>query len=187
LMERSDSELVSSILSGQAADYAVLVKRYQKPVFNLMLRMNFSVSDAADLTQEAFIKAYENLERYNPVRPLFPWLYAIGRNLALDHLRREKTASAAKENLRRQIDLVPNPGGGGNPEEAPDLRRLRQCLRELPEDYREAVVLRFHEGMNMKEIGRALGLSVSGAKMRVRRGLVRLRQAFFGGDHGEEP
>ena len=180
-MEESDINLVSSILAGDVNSYAVLVKRYQRPIYNLMLRMNLSEGDAADLTQDTFLKVYEKLEGFNPLRPLFPWIYTIGLNLARDHLRKVRTAKAAEENLRHHVKVAaPQPGQvDSHPDEA-DLGHLRDCLGRLPVEYREAVFLRFHEGMEMKEIGRVLGLSVSGAKMRVQRGLAKLRQAFLG-------
>lgn len=171
-----ESRIVSEILCGDAEAYAILVKRYQKPIYNLMIRMTSSQEDAFDLTQETFLRAYERLEKYNPSSRFFPWLYTLGLNLARDFLRkgkRENAKSLESELAQRNFS---------NPSEQEevllerlDAGRLKNVLEKLSLDYREAIILRFHEGMSMKDIALALGISVSGAKMRVHRGLLMLR------------
>jgi RNA polymerase sigma-70 factor (ECF subfamily) len=175
-MEKNEEKLISDILAGEADVYAVLVRRYEKPIFNLMLRMTSSEVDAVDLTQETFVRAYEKLDRFKPSGRFFPWLYTIGLNLARDHLRKTKAAMSLEKELhgpdnpfhqdsRQEFDL---------PEKV-DVEKVRTALKQLPLEYREAVFLRFHEGMAMKEIAQALEISVSGAKMRLHRGLLKLR------------
>ena len=90
-----EHQLINEILNGDTEAFAVLVNRYKRPIFNLMLRMTRSREDANDLTQDAFLKAYEQLERFKPSRNFFPWLYTIGLNLARDHLRRQQSAVKA--------------------------------------------------------------------------------------------
>src|SRR4030042_528501 len=94
-MASGEETLVCEILSGDVNAYALLVKRYQKPIYNLMLRMTGSEQDALDLTQETFVRAYEKLEKFNPSASFFPWLYTMGLNLARDFLRRAKRAPIA--------------------------------------------------------------------------------------------
>jgi RNA polymerase sigma-70 factor (ECF subfamily) len=175
-----EDQLIRRILDGDAQAYAILVNRYQRPIFNLVLRMTGCRETAADLAQEAFVKAYENLERFKLSEKFFPWLYAIAANLARDHWRRQQHAANHAETFRKEVK--DNPVIVTAEEERLtcllDARRVRLCLERLPQDYREALILRFHEGLSMAEIGKALGVSTSGAKMRIRRGIEKLRHLF---------
>jgi len=179
--ESVDREAVMEVLSGNVNAYRDLVQRYERPIFNLMYRLTGSREDALDLAQETFIKAYQGLERFKLGSRFFPWLYTIGlnhgRNFVRDHkAQRDCLAGAGDSGVLAEI--LPDPKGSGM--DPLDLQRLREALRQLPLEYREAVVLHFREGCSMKEIAVSLGLSVSGAKMRVHRGLKRLRRMIDG-------
>lgn len=178
MKETAEKKMIIDVLAGDHQAYAVLINRYQRPIFNAMLRMVHSREDAADLTQETFLRAYERLEQFRLSARFFPWLYTIGMNMARDHLRKKKIIP----------DSVPIDGPDATWLQSPESRqqektlldkldaeKLAKLMGALPVDYREALILRFQQGMDMQEIGAALGLSVSGAKMRVRRGLERLR------------
>ena len=105
-MSNTDEKLISDILAGDVEAYAILVKRYQKPIFNLMMRTTSCEEDAFDLTQEAFVRAYEKLERFKPSGRFFPWLFTIAMNLARDFLRKTKTREIKKAELyEMQKDL----------------------------------------------------------------------------------
>jgi RNA polymerase sigma-70 factor, ECF subfamily len=175
----NDQQAVSAVLSGDANAFAVLVERYQKPIYNLMIRMTGSQADALDLAQETFLRAYEKLDRFNSGRKFFPWLYAIGLNHARNFLRRARLEPGPMPEDWEEL------GHGSHHGEEEDClclqldhQRLQQALLELPVEYREAVLLRYHEELSMEDIAAALQLSVSGAKMRVHRGLDKLRRMF---------
>jgi RNA polymerase sigma-70 factor, ECF subfamily len=182
----SDYLVVASVLAGDTDAYAVLVKRYQKPIYNLMYRMTGSCEDALDLAQETFIKAYESLHRFRGGGRFFPWLYSIGLNHSRNFMRRNKA--------RQTVDLEDRDLGSGLDYPGQEEDRLcarldsqdvRNALDRLPVDYREAVVLRYHEELSMEEIAAALRISLSGAKMRVHRGLGKLRELLENGCDGE--
>jgi RNA polymerase sigma-70 factor (ECF subfamily) len=176
-MVDTDENLISEILAGDVEAYAILVKRYQKPIFNLMLRTTSCEEDAFDLTQETFLRAYEKLERFKPSGRFFPWLYTIGMNLARDFLRKTKTREIKAAELRElQRELSVESERSESLLESIDAARVKETLQMLPLEYREAVILRFHEGMSIREVALAIGISVSGAKMRVYRGLLKLRR-----------
>jgi RNA polymerase sigma-70 factor (ECF subfamily) len=177
-----DQEIIAAVLGGDRDVYSVLVQRYQKPIFNLMYRVTRSYDDALDLAQETFIKAYENLESFKTGARFFPWLYTIGFNHARNFKRRERGFFRLFSRDCEEEKL-----GLGNPslqEEEMcnqlDARRLDQALQHLPNDYREAVILHYREGLSMEDIATALQLSNSGAKMRVHRGVKKLREIIFG-------
>jgi RNA polymerase sigma-70 factor, ECF subfamily len=174
----NDQEIISAVLTGDMDAYGVLVRRYQKPIFNLMYRVTRSQEDALDLAQETFIRAYEKLDYFKEGARFFPWLYTIGFNHARNFLRKGKGAKSLSIE-----DWEEKPGGVAlsrveeeNLNDRLDGKRLDQALQQLPPDYREAVVLHYHEGLPMVDIAEALHLSVSGAKMRVHRGIKRLRE-----------
>ena len=176
-MGNTDENLISDILAGNVEAYAILVKRYQKPIFNLMMRTTSCEEDAFDLTQEAFIRAYEKLERFKPSGRFFPWLYTIGMNLARDFLRKTKTREIKKAELyEMQKGFSVESNLSKSLLERIDAERVKEALQDLPLEYREAVFLRFHEGMSIREVALSIGISVSGAKMRIHRGLLKLRR-----------
>ena len=175
-MASGEETLVYEILSGDVNAYALLVKRYQKPIFNLMLRMTGSEQDAVDLTQETFVRAYEKLEKFNPSAPFFPWLYTMGLNLARDFLRRAKRSPI--DSYESENSFSVDSDQEDRLADQIDIQQVQEGLQLLPVDYREALLLRFHEGLSVNEVAHALGLSLSGAKMRIHRGLLKLRQVL---------
>ena len=154
-----------------------LYAAHHAEIYAYLCRMVRDDELAADLTQEAFLKVYENLERFRPSGRFFPWLYTIGLNLARDHLRRQKNAVEKTAELQLEAcDLHQGPPDHDSAYlQHLDAERLPLLMAALPIDYREALVLRFHEGLTMRDVGLALGISTSGAKMRVQRGLQRMR------------
>ena len=175
-MASGEETLVYEILSGDVNSYALLVKRYQKPIYNLMLRMTGSEQDALDLTQETFVRAYEKLEKFNPSAPFFPWLYTMGLNLARDFLRKEKGSPIESYEPDHSFSIEIDQDDALA--DQIDVQEVLKGLQALPVDYREALLLRFHEGLSISEVAYALGLSLSAAKMRIHRGLLKLRQLF---------
>ncbi len=173
-MASGEETLLNEVLSGDVNSYALLVKRYQKPIYNLMLRMTGSEQDALDLTQETFVRAYEKLEKFDPSAPFFPWVYTMGLNLARDFLRRAKRSPIESYESEHSFSVEINQDD--RLADQIDAQEVLEGLQTLPVDYREALLLRFHEGLSVSEVAYALGLSLSAAKMRIHRGLLKLRQ-----------
>jgi len=104
--------------------------------------------------------------------------------LGRDFLRKRKTGKTKAEELyESQKNLLMESEHGESLIEKLDAGLVKEALQELSLDYREAIILRFHEGMSMSEVALALGISVSGAKMRVHRGLLKLRGLLTAGEH----
>ena len=174
-------------MNGNVNAYSILVQQYQKPIFNLMYRVTGSYEDAKDLAQETFIKAYEKLDHFRMGARFFPWLYTIGYNHARNFVQRGKPFQQSSD------EDFENNSGLDYPSQQEervlaqiDFLRIYQALEQLPVDYREAVILHYHEGLSMEDIATALQLSVSGAKMRVHRGIKKLREIILGNDHEKE-
>jgi RNA polymerase sigma-70 factor (ECF subfamily) len=182
--EWSDEAAICEVLDGNSNAYAVLVERYKGPVFNLMYRMTGCYEDAVDLAQETFIKAYEQLYRFRRGERFFPWIYTIGLNHARNHLRRRRntqTIPVEDCDLGSGLDYL------DQQEERMcsrlDSQRILKALDLLPFDYREALILRYYEEVPVEEIAASLKLSESGVRMRISRGLRKLREIVMRDGH----
>jgi RNA polymerase sigma-70 factor, ECF subfamily len=185
--DAEDAQVIAAISDGDVNAYSILIVRYQKAVFNLMLRMTGSYEDAADLAQETFIKAYDQLYRFQKGKKFFPWLYTIGLNHARNFLRSNRRTHCVSLEDREIGSGLDYPG---QQEDGLctklDYARLHAALDRLPLDYREALILRYHEGLSMEDVAAALKLKLSAAKMRVHRGLAKLRDMLEKKQNGKE-
>ncbi len=180
-LANDDRRTVLRVRGGDRQAYAVLVDRYQIPVYNLMLRMVGCPDIALELTQDTFTRAYEKLNGFDADRPFFSWLYTLGLNIARDHLRGPGAGRQVTHSLDRMCEdgfepSDPEDAGDGPYERILERGRLNKALGALPEVMREALILRFREGLSFPEIAEALGLGLSNAKMTVQRGLEKMRK-----------
>ena len=174
---REEARIIADILAGDVNAYARLVEEYQRPIFNLMLRMSGSAEDALDLSQEAFIKTYENLERFQPDRRFFSWLYAIAMNVARDFLRKRRPECLSSDDVAEgETGFFVEATQETEMLENLDAAMVYEAMDRLPPDYREALILRYREDLSLKEVAESVGVSLSGAKMRIQRGLIRIRE-----------
>ena len=181
----TDNELALRALAGDWGAFAGLVERHHGAVYRLALRMTGSRQDAEDLAQETFLRIHARLGTYDPARPFAQWMYAVGLNLVRDHLK-ARSRTLPPEFARQTPGPAP---------EQPDAvlarsqekRRVGEMLGELPGVLREAVVLRYYMDLSFAEIAQTADISLSSAKMRVYRGLDRLRELMDGaqGSEGE--
>jgi RNA polymerase sigma-70 factor, ECF subfamily len=176
--QKLEAEIVARVLKGDKQAYALLVEKYKSPIYNLANRMTGNLEDANDLAQETFIRAYKNLWRFNPQKYFFTWLYTISLNLIRTHLRKNRKVAAECEPGNAQHTALAD-----NRENQEQLFILNQqatildaCLQKLPVDLREAIILRFYSELSFEKVAAISGTSVSAVKMRVYRGLERLKQ-----------
>ena len=142
-----------------------------------MYRVTGSMELSMDMSQETLVRAYEKLERFDPAKSFFSWLYSIGVNLARDYLRR---AGREARLFERNFDESNTIDDSSNPvtrmERNQEMSLVLKAMEKLPFGPREALILRYREELSMKDIAQALSISVSGAKMRVHRALDELRR-----------
>jgi RNA polymerase sigma-70 factor (ECF subfamily) len=174
--EDSDSLWVQRTLAGDPQAFGELVRRYERDVFNLAYRMLNERGEAEDAAQEAFMRAYVNLDRYDPERPFKTWLLSITSNHCIDRLRRRRlTWLSLEEPLPPHPALTSDIPG---PEEAllTSERNLlvQEMLADLSPEYRLAVILRYWYDLSYAEIAEMLGTTESAIKSR----LFRARQAL---------
>jgi len=174
--QESDSLWVDQTLAGDQEAFGELVVRYERDVFNLTYRMLGNRGEAEDAAQEAFLRAYANLDRYDPARSFKTWLLSIASNHCIDRIRRRRlTWLSLEEPLPPHPALTSDTPG---PEEATlDAERsaaVQALLEDLSPDYRVAVVLRYWYDYSYAEIAEMLGTTESAIKSR----LFRARQAL---------
>lgn len=176
----SDAELVRRTLAGQHDPFAALVARYQKRAFWIAWHVVGVVEDARDVTQEAFVRLYRSLAKYDFGRSFYTWFYRIVMNLAIDSLR--KTRSTRAGSLDDVLGGLPD-----DREEAGDVPLQRGeennmvwvVLEKLDAKFRAVLVLRDIHGLSCREIAPILKVTHATARWRLHRG----RQMFK--DHWE--
>lgn len=183
MKEEREAEIVRKVLLGDVQAFGVLVREYQRPVYNLMFRMAGDREKAADLAQDAFTKAYERLDSFRLGSRFFPWLYSVSLNIARDWLRaRGRDRHVFVEDVSILTKEENRPDDQATLHARLDGTKAFEVVMTLDPKYREALVLRYRYDFTMREISETMGISVSGAKMRLSRGLDMVRLKFDGGD-----
>jgi RNA polymerase sigma-70 factor, ECF subfamily len=175
-----DGDLVRAVLGGDTRAYAALVDRYQAALFRRALSLLGEPDLAADMVQDAFVRAYAGLEDADPDR-FGAWIHRIVRNLCLDDLRSPR---------RRASPLPPGLSAGTDPERDLGRRELGHAmdaaLAALGPTVREAFIMKHLEGLSYEEMTAQTGVSVGALKMRVKRAreaLQSLLQPMYGDGH----
>jgi RNA polymerase sigma-70 factor (ECF subfamily) len=173
--------LVQRIQSGDSDAFAVLMDLYQKQVYHLALRTVGNPEDAADMTQEAFLRAYRAIGSFRGDSKLSVWLYRLTQNVCIDFLRsrgRKPTVSLTVENETDEIQELDVADDRFDPEVQYQRKALRDAVRrgldELPEEYRTILVLREINGLSYAEIGEQLQLEEGTVKSRLFRARKKL-------------
>ena len=181
MTREQEAAIVRKVLGGDANAFETLVLEYEKNVYNIALRMTGNSEDAADMTQEAFINAYNSLQSFRGDSKFSVWLYRIVSNVCLDFLRsknRRPTVSLSVEDddgEDAQLDVADE---SQSPELLLDRKLTRDSVRRgldsLPPDYRQILLLREIQGLSYDEIAQALSLEVGTVKSRIFRARKRL-------------
>ena len=184
-----DVELVRRAMSGQPAAFSQLVRKYQDRVFNACWRICGHYEDAADVTQNAFIKAYQNLSGFRRESAFYTWLFRIAVNLSLSHKRsvssrrttsldaHEETFGTQAEKLTARATLSAPDQWDKQAQQAEAQSLIVRALHALDDDHRAVVVLRDIEGFDYQEIGHILNIPTGTVKSRLSRGRMALRAA----------
>jgi len=162
-----DRELVEAVLGGDPSAYRGLVERYQSRVYALIVGMVRDREDARDLTQEAFVKAYNNLSRFRLESSFYTWLYRIAMNLAIDHLRKHKKRKHSEfdEQIASQDSsgTLADAHTRESPRRAVERKQLQSsillALDKLSPDHKQIILLREIEGLSYTEIAETLEIA----------------------------
>jgi len=178
-----EHKLVERCLQGDDAAWESIVNLYARRIFNLSYRYTSRREEAEDLTQEIFIRVYQNLKSYRSDAGSFQnWVLKVGRNLIIDHYRQTRRfqkagGSEELETLNLQDDKLPNPHRAAEQSEA--ARFLKQGLQALSPELKEAIILRDLEGMAYQEIADLLSIPEGTVKSRINRGRLELAKVLM--------
>jgi RNA polymerase sigma-70 factor (ECF subfamily) len=171
-----DAELVRRALAGSGEAYREIVRRFERPVMSLIVRMVRDPATAEDLAQETFVKAFRNLRRYDPRRKLASWLFKIAHNATLDHLRKKsldtvplEPADAAGEGSWEVLSAPAAWAPDRRAESAELLAGLDRALARMRPNYREILLLRFREGLAYRDLAEVMELPMGTVKIQLHR------------------
>ena len=176
-----DLELVRHALAGSQDAHRDLVVRYQRPVLSLIRRMIRSSTQAEDLAQEVFLKAFRALGSFDQRRKFSSWLFKIAHNTAIDQLRRKELSTVTLESPDRDapdlVAVLPDKKAedpAGRVERHDLARAIEEAIASLKPLYREVVILRYQEGLAYEEIAEVTDLPLGTVKTH----LFRARKAM---------
>jgi RNA polymerase sigma-70 factor (ECF subfamily) len=156
--EVEDRDLIAKARKGNVESYNLLVSRWEKRVFNYLLRLVSNREDAMDVSQEVFLKAYQSLPKLDDPERFGAWLFRIAHNEAFSLLRRRKPegempverGTVGRQLLPIELSLA-----------------VETALKRLSEDQREAVLLKVYQGFKFEEMAEILSCPVSTVKSRL--------------------
>lgn len=181
MTREQENAVVRAVLNGDVNAFEMLVREYEKNVYNLALRMVGNSEDAADMSQEAFIKAYNSLDSFRGDSKFSVWLYRIVSNVCLDFIRsrkRKQTVSLSMEDDNGddvELDIADDTQ---SPERLMDKRLTREAVRRglasLPPGQRQILLLREIQGLSYDEIAEVLNVEAGTVKSRIFRARKKL-------------
>jgi RNA polymerase sigma-70 factor, ECF subfamily len=169
--EVEDRDLIAKARQGHVDAYNILVSRWEKRVYNHLLRLVRNREDALDLAQDVFLKAFQNLKKLDDPDRFGAWLYRIAHNEAYSLLRKN----------RPEGELVSEPSSGDASSRMYPMElnlTVQGALAKLSQDQREAVVLKIYQGFKFEEMAEILSCPVSTVKSRLYTALDLLKQSL---------
>jgi RNA polymerase sigma-70 factor (ECF subfamily) len=190
-LRADEQDLVAELKSGSEQAFALLIAQYSHPVYSLIARNLRDPADAADVTQEVFVKVFRNISGFCGDSSLRTWIYRIALHEASNqrrwwnrHKRQETTIDAQQENEEGEIFSLADALAttDASPYDCAARSEIQQrvatALSELPQAFREVVVLREIEGCGYEEIAEILQVNLGTVKSRLTRGRAALREAL---------
>ncbi len=180
--ELRDEQLVSMYLEGDEKSLDILIKRYLKPIYNFLARNTGNNKEAEDLTQDVFLRVWNNLKKFDTEKVFRTWIYQIARNASIDYLRKKKALIFSdldtedrqfSESLADESEPVSD---RLNREEAG--MELAENLQKLSLDDRTVLLLHYNEDLTFREIADVLNEPMDTVKSRHRRALLKLKKFF---------
>ena len=173
-----DRMCVERCLRGEANAFEGILDRYEKPVYNAILRLGADREEARDVCQQVFIKVYERLDTYDATRKFFSWLYRVAINEAINHMKSHRSWEPLSPSMTDQ---------NSNPEraaqEAEQHDEIQRALLELEPKYRLAIIVRHFLNLTYEEGAQILSLPVKTLKSRLFTARQLLRDILEGRSH----
>lgn len=178
-LEPSDTQIIERTLGGEPDAFNLLVRRWERQIYGLTLRMLGRDDEAKDATQETFLSAYRNLGKFRGDAKFSSWIYRIALNICNTRLRgRSKFAISLDEQHEAtgfEVAAAEDDLGSGIQREQV-TRHVRRALQGLPPEMRQVIIMKEYEGLKFSEIADILGIPISTVKTRMYTGLSQLRK-----------
>ena len=180
-MERPDQTLVADFQHGDESAFTEIFARYKRPVLNFALRLLQNRADAEDVTGEVFMTLYTKKHAYQPQAKFSTWLFTVARNACISRMRKRKRTfsmwfmsreTGAVEEIEFPSDAQDS---GEQLLEQERARMVRQCVQQLPQQQKEALILREYQGFRYDDIAQIMGCSVDNVKIWIYRARQNLR------------
>ncbi|WP_416148267.1 RNA polymerase sigma factor SigW [Salipaludibacillus sp. HK11] len=176
-------KIILEVKKGNQEAFAELMDLYKDKVYHIVYRMLGNVHEAQDVSQEAFLRAYSNIDSYDINRKFSTWLFRIATNLAIDRIRKKKPDFHLEDQVAGTEDLNYYSQISGDdvlPEDQVVQFEMQEWIQDevmqLPPKYRSAIILKYLEDLSLKEISEILNLPVATVKTRIHRGREALRK-----------
>ncbi|MCB0841150.1 MAG: sigma-70 family RNA polymerase sigma factor [Bacteroidetes bacterium] len=181
---REDRELVAAAKRGEPQAFETLLKKYRKSVYYMLLKMVKNADDAEDLTQEAFAKAFNSIEKFDSKYAFSTWLFRIATNNCIDFIRKKRVQTVSIDqpvegddgsNMKfdvRDEDLDPNE----HMLKQQRKKYLNMAIKRLPEKYRILVELRYFQELSYEEVAQELEIPLGTVKAQLFRARELLNQ-----------
>jgi len=170
-----------------------IVARYEKPIFNVIYRILGDYDEAADVTQETFISAYNAFKRFRGESRVYTWLYQIAINHTRNRLRRRRRPMVSLDaptqgpDEKQPMEVADERNMPHHVAEQEELRQqILEAIQALPPDYREVIILRELNGLSYNDIAEATGISLDNVKTRLARARAMLRHRLGPYYHGTD-
>lgn len=178
----NDWDIIQSVLSGNAQDYAELVRKHMDRIYSFCLSLLNNPTEAEDAAQDVFIKAYNNLSKFKGDSQFYTWICRIAHNQCMDVLRKKSRQKTDSWDAMIEISgekIVKQIVDADAAEDSAEKSRLaQQLLGHLPEEYRIVLTLRETQDLSYEDIAKVMGCSLDSVKARLRRARAMLKDLF---------
>jgi len=176
MITKDDNELVYEVIHGSISSFEVLIERYQKTVFNIVIRMVNDEETARDLTQDIFIRAFEKMGSFNFRYRFFSWIYRITINTTINYLKSKQKVESLKKVEKLNYVEIPEV------DEEERSRKLRLGLRNVRADYRLLLLLKYFFGLSYEEMAEIMEIPEKKIKARLFSAREKLREELLKND-----
>ena len=180
MTDNSDLEIIDRVLAGDVDAFAVIISRYQDKIFRYVYSQVNSYDEAVDLAQEILVVVFESLPSFRREAKLYTWIFSIMVNFCKNYRKKSRRYSTVPLEGHADGYEIQIPDTRHDPEkelvDSDSLRIVKEELFQLPDDYKEILVLRDIEGLPYNEIAGILGIHLSNVKVRIHRGREMLKR-----------
>jgi RNA polymerase sigma-70 factor (ECF subfamily) len=178
-LDLSDTQIIERTLGGEPEAFNLLVRRWERHIYGLTLRMLGRDEEARDATQETFLSAYRNLSKFRGEAKFSSWIYRIALNICNTKLRSRPRGAVSLDGEREEngFEVAAETADlNGSIQQEQVARHVRRALQGLPAEMRQVIIMKEYEGLKFSEIAEILGIPLSTVKTRMYTGLTELRK-----------